>query len=67
MEVVEDRATLTEAVKALSPQEQQALYLRFFKSLTQTEMATELGISQMQVSRLLRRTLRVLRDNIVKE
>jgi RNA polymerase sigma-B factor len=67
MDVVDDRATLAEAVKALSPQEQRALYLRFFKGLTQTEMAHELDISQMQVSRLLRRTLRVLRENIVRE
>src|SRR5512137_461913 len=67
MDVVEDRATLSTALKELSPQEQRVLYLRFFEGLTQTEIARQLDISQMQVSRLLRRTLRVLRDNIVKE
>ena len=67
MDVVEDRATLSSALKELSPQEQRVLYLRFFEGLTQTEIARQLDISQMQVSRLLRRTLRVLRDNIVKE
>ncbi len=67
MDVVEDRATLSSALKELSPQEQRVLYLRFFQGLTQTEIARQLDISQMQVSRLLRRTLRVLRDNIVKE
>ncbi len=67
MDVVDDRATLSSALKELSPQEQRVLYLRFFEGLTQTEIARQLDISQMQVSRLLRRTLRVLRDNIVKE
>jgi RNA polymerase sigma-B factor len=67
MAVVEDRATLSAAVSKLSPQEQRVLYLRFFEGLTQTEIANQLDISQMQVSRLLRRTLRVLRENIVRE
>ncbi len=67
MAVVEDRATLSAALKKLSPQEQRVLYLRFFEGLTQTEIARQLEISQMQVSRLLRRTLRILRENIVRE
>ncbi len=65
MSVVEDRTTLASALKELSPQEQRVLYLRFFQGLTQTEIAKQLGISQMQVSRLLRKTLRVLRENLV--
>lgn len=67
MALVDDRTTLTEALKHLAPQEQHVLYLRFFQGLTQTEIATTLGISQMQVSRLLRKTLRVLREHIVTE
>ncbi len=67
MSVVEDRTTLASALKVLSPQEQHVLYLRFFEGLTQTEIARQMGISQMQVSRMLRKTLRVLRQNIVKE
>jgi RNA polymerase sigma-B factor len=67
MAVVDDRATLGGALKKLTPQEQRVLYLRFFEGLTQTEIAQQLEISQMQVSRLLRRTLRVLRENIVRE
>jgi RNA polymerase sigma-B factor len=58
---------LSSALKLLAPQEQHVLYLRFFQGLTQTEIAHQLGISQMQVSRLLRKTLRVLRENIVPE
>jgi RNA polymerase sigma-B factor len=67
MAVVDDRATLSSALKQLSPIEQRVLYLRFFDGLTQTEIARQLGISQMQVSRLLRRTLKILRDNIVRD
>lgn len=67
MMVVDDRTTLAAAVKHLTPQEQRVLYLRFFEGLTQTEIARQMRISQMQVSRLLRRTLRVLREAIVRE
>lgn len=67
MATVEDRTTLAAALKFLTPQEQRVLYLRFFEGLTQTEIARKLDISQMQVSRLLRKTLKVLRDNIVRE
>ncbi len=63
--VVDDRATLAEALKYLTPQEQHVLYLRFFQGLTQTEIATTLGISQMQVSRMLRKTLRAMREHLV--
>jgi RNA polymerase sigma-B factor len=65
--VVDDRTMLASALKRLTSQEQRVLYLRFFQGLTQTEIATQLDISQMQVSRLLRKTLRVLRDNLVSE
>ncbi|TLM80288.1 MAG: SigB/SigF/SigG family RNA polymerase sigma factor [Actinobacteria bacterium] len=67
MAVIDDRTTLQVAFKELTPQEQRVLYLRFFEGLTQTEIARQLDISQMQVSRLLRRTLRVLRENIVRD
>lgn len=67
MLAVDDRTTLQMAFKELSPQEQRVMYLRFFRGLTQTEIARQLEISQMQVSRLLRRTLKILRENIVRE
>jgi RNA polymerase sigma-B factor len=67
MAVVDDRTTLAAALKDLSPMEQRVLYLRFFEGLTQTEIAKQLDISQMQVSRLLRKTLKVLRENLVHE
>ncbi|MBC7266977.1 MAG: SigB/SigF/SigG family RNA polymerase sigma factor [Coriobacteriia bacterium] len=67
IDVVEDRALLAEGLKQLTPLEQQVLYLRFFEGLTQTEIASRLGVSQMQVSRMLRKTLRVLREALVPE
>jgi RNA polymerase sigma-B factor len=67
MAVVDDRTTLAAALKDLSAQEQRVLYLRFFEGLTQTEIAKQLDISQMQVSRLLRKTLKALRENLVGE
>ncbi len=67
MALVDDRTTLSEGLKRLEPLEQHVLYLRFFQGLTQTEIAAMLGISQMQVSRLLRRTLRAMREHVVME
>ena len=67
MAVIDDRTTLQVAFKELTPQEQRVLYLRFFEGLTQTEIARQLEISQMQVSRLLRRTLKVMRENISRD
>ena len=46
----------------LPEREQKIIYLRFFKGLTQSEIADKLGISQMHVSRLLNRTLIQLRE-----
>jgi len=64
---IEDRTCLAEALRELSKQEQRILYLRFFRGLTQTEIAQQLGISQMHVSRLLRRTLEVLREKMLQD
>ena len=45
----------------IPPRERPILYMRFVEDLTQTEIAERVGISQMQVSRLLRRSLEQLR------
>jgi RNA polymerase sigma-B factor len=60
-ELVELDATLTAVLKHLQPRERQILHLRFVEDLTQTEIAERVGISQMQVSRMLRRSLERLR------
>lgn len=57
----ERRATLSPLLATLPPREQMILQLRFFDGLTQSEIASRLGISQMHVSRLLGRSVAQLR------
>jgi RNA polymerase sigma-B factor len=59
---VEEQATLFAAARHLPKREREILFLRFSQDLTQSEIATRLGVSQMQVSRLLRRSLERLRE-----
>jgi RNA polymerase sigma-B factor len=61
LEHVEIRESLKPLLDALAPREKQILLLRFFKNRTQTQIAEEIGVSQMHVSRLLSRTLEQLR------
>jgi RNA polymerase sigma-B factor len=58
---VEHRVALSPLIAKLPERQQQILHLRFFEGLTQSEIATRLGISQMHVSRLLARSLALLR------
>ena len=51
-------------VALLTPREREILRLRFFEGLTQREIAEAVGISQMHVSRLIRRTVDELRERI---
>ncbi len=62
LENLEYRAALAPEMAKLPEREREILYLRFFKGLTQSEIADRLGISQMHVSRLLNRTLIRLRE-----
>lgn len=57
----EDRATLAPVLQTLDERERRILHLRFFAGLTQSQIAAEVGISQMHVSRLIRRSLERLR------
>lgn len=63
----EHRAALSPLIERLPQREQTILYLRFFEGLTQSEIATRLGISQMHVSRLLARSLAQLRSAAEEE
>jgi RNA polymerase sigma-B factor len=56
-ELIEDGVSLSSAVRQLPQSEQRMLRLRFVEEMTQSEIGARLGISQMQVSRLLRRAL----------
>jgi RNA polymerase sigma-B factor len=62
LELVDTQATIFAAAKHLPARERQILYLRFGEDLTQSQIAERIGVSQMQVSRLLRRSLQRLRD-----
>jgi RNA polymerase sigma-B factor len=64
LEMSPEWATVSDAVKQLPLRERTIVFLRFFRGLTQTEIAEEVGISQMHVSRLLAQTLRQLRGDI---
>jgi RNA polymerase sigma-B factor len=60
--LVDDQTTIFAAAKHLPQREREILYLRFGEDLTQSEIAERVGVSQMQVSRLLRRSLHRLRQ-----
>jgi RNA polymerase sigma-B factor len=62
LENLEYRAALAPEMAKLPERERRILYLRFYKGLTQSEIAELMGISQMHVSRLLNRTLMRLRE-----
>ena len=57
----EDRAFLGLAFAALDPRDRRIMHLRFFAGWSQSEIAKEVGISQMHVSRLIRRSLETMR------
>lgn len=61
---VDDRQPLLPALQSLPPQEQHVVVRRFFHERSQADIAHELGVSQMQVSRLLARALDRLRGQL---
>jgi RNA polymerase sigma-B factor len=66
-EVSEDRAVLAPGFRALDERERKILQLRFFDGLTQSQIAQQVGISQMHVSRLIRRSLEKIRETIAED
>ena len=66
-EVSEDRAVLAPGFRVLDERERAILHLRFFEGLTQSQIAQQVGISQMHVSRLIRRSLERIRQEIAAE
>jgi RNA polymerase sigma-B factor len=63
-EGVEARVVLKHAGRELSQRERHILYLRFFEGRSQQEIADDLGVTQMQVSRLLRQICERMRDRV---
>lgn len=66
-ELVEASVTIAAAARALSPRERRVLALRFVEDQTQTQIAELIGVSQMQVSRILRGALDKLREITERE
>ena len=63
-DAIEEREALRPLLQALPPRDQRIIALRFGQNMSQSRIAEELGISQMQVSRLLARALAELRDGL---
>ncbi len=61
---VEIRESIKPLIEQLPPREKRILMLRFFRGMTQSQIAEEIGVSQMHVSRLLNRTLAQLRTSL---
>ena len=66
-EMSEHRAVLAPGFRVLDERERKILQLRFFDGLTQSQIAQQVGISQMHVSRLIRRSLEKIREEIAAE
>jgi RNA polymerase sigma-B factor len=64
LEHIEIRESIKPLLEVLPQREKRILLLRFFKNKTQSEIAEEIGVSQMHVSRLLSRTLDQLRVSL---
>lgn len=64
IEFLEEWTAVAPALRNLPAREKRLIYLRFVKGRSQMEIAEELGVSQMHVSRLLARTLKFLRESV---
>jgi len=67
LELVEQRATLRPLLARLPARERTILALRFVRGMSQSQIAAEVGVSQMHVSRLITRSLAVLREGLNEE
>jgi RNA polymerase sigma-B factor len=66
LERAEMRVLLDEAMDVLSDRDREVLRLRFAEDLTQTEISVRIGVSQMQISRIIRQSIAKLRLDIDK-
>jgi RNA polymerase sigma-B factor len=64
IEHITNREAVRALVAALPEREREVLHMRFFESMTQSQIAERIGVSQMQVSRILAGTLQCLRDEL---
>ncbi|MBF6209758.1 RNA polymerase sigma factor SigF [Nocardia puris] len=66
-QLIDDTLAVAPLLDALPERERRVLHLRFFDNLTQSQIAEELGVSQMQISRVLSRTLTTLREQALPD
>jgi RNA polymerase sigma-B factor len=66
-QLVEDATTVAAALQTLSERQRRVLQLRFFEDRTQTEIAKQIGVSQMQISRIQRRAITTLKELTLPE
>ncbi|MFG2442590.1 RNA polymerase sigma factor SigF [Nocardia fluminea] len=66
-QLTEDAIAVRPLIAALPEEERQVLIMRFFENLTQNQIAERIGVSQMQISRILARTLTSLREQALAE
>ncbi|HET6857296.1 MAG TPA: RNA polymerase sigma factor SigF [Streptomyces sp.] len=67
LDVIVDRESVKPALSRLPEREKRILYMRFFRDMTQSRIAEDLGLSQMHVSRLISRCCTQLRDQALRE
>ncbi|MCS0638554.1 RNA polymerase sigma factor SigF [Streptomyces sp. LP05-1] len=67
LDVVIDREAVKPRLRELPEREQRILYMRFFRDMTQSRIAEDLGISQMHVSRLISRCCSQMREDIMRD
>jgi RNA polymerase sigma-B factor len=67
LQVMDQWANVAPHLRKLAPRERHILYMRFFEGRTQSEIADEIGISQMHVSRLLAQTVAGLRRKMLSD
>ena len=67
LELLEDKANLEKAFEVLTKRERVILYLRFYESVSQTEIAKRFNVSQMHVSRLQQKALEKLKHVLVEK
>ncbi len=67
LDIVVDRESIKPGLRCLPERERKILYMRFFRDMTQSRIAEDLGISQMHVSRLITRCCGRLRDQVLRD
>lgn len=66
-DITDDALAVAPLLRDLSERDRRILHLRFYENCTQSQIARELGVSQMHISRILARTLATLRERALRD